>query len=434
MPGSMKRQRDDEARAILAANDRGGYTVPNARVYPFQWNWDSAFVATGLATFDEDRAFRELESLTRGQWPDGMIPSIVFHSPTGDYYPGPEAWSTSHHPPTTGISQPPVLATALRMLWEGANERLALRGRLLALYLKALNSHRWWHSTRDQDATGLVTAIHPWETGRDNSPEWDGPLEAVPVTVDIGALRRDNRVVDPAERPSDAFYNRAMSLVEEAKRLGWEGREVARRLSFRVCDLGIQSILTRADRDLLVLARALERRDDAIEIEGWLARAEAAAAQLRGADGISRSRDLVTGRSIDSLTSASFLALYARTATGEEADLLAELYENWERRAPYGVPSTNPSDPGFDHHRYWRGPTWLVVNRMIADGFAAYGQAAIAQRIAYRSRELVLQEGFREYFDPREGTGLGGHDFSWSAAMWLEWLSPELIHSRMTAA
>jgi glycogen debranching enzyme len=434
MPGSVKQNRDDEARAILAANDRGGHTVPNARAYPFQWNWDSAFVATGFATFDEDRAWREIETLMRGQWPDGMVPHIVFHSPTGDYYPGPDAWGTPHHRPTTGISQPPVFATALRMLWERSNEPPALRSRLMVLYQKVLNWHRWWHATRDPEASGFITAVHPWETGRDNSPEWDGPLEGVPVTVDVAALRRDNRAVDPAERPSDAFYNCAMSLVEEGKRLAWEGRAVARELSFRVCDLGIQSILTRADRDLLALARALERREDAIEIEGWLARAEAAAAALRGADGLSRSRDLVAGRTIDTLTSASFLTLYARSATGEEADLLAELYENWERRVPFGVPSTNPSDPAFDLRRYWRGPTWLIVNRMIADGFAAYGKAGLAQRIAYRSRDLVLSEGFREFFDPRSGAGLGGLDFSWSAAMWLEWLSPELIHSRMTDA
>ena len=44
------------ARETLARNDRGGYTVPNAAVYPFQWNWDSAFVAMGFASFDEDRA------------------------------------------------------------------------------------------------------------------------------------------------------------------------------------------------------------------------------------------------------------------------------------------------------------------------------------------------------------------------------------------
>jgi hypothetical protein len=99
--------RDDAARAVLRRNDRGGFTVPNGRVYPFQWNWDSAFVALGFATFDLDRAWRELETLFEGQWQDGMVPHIVFRAPAEGYYPGPEAWGIQRQPLTSGISQPP---------------------------------------------------------------------------------------------------------------------------------------------------------------------------------------------------------------------------------------------------------------------------------------------------------------------------------------
>ena len=42
-----------QAQEILRTNDRGGYTVPTARLYPYQWNWDSAFVALGFATSTE---------------------------------------------------------------------------------------------------------------------------------------------------------------------------------------------------------------------------------------------------------------------------------------------------------------------------------------------------------------------------------------------
>ena len=39
----------DRVRAVMEAHwQPGGYTVPNAKVYPFQWNWDSAFVAMGF--------------------------------------------------------------------------------------------------------------------------------------------------------------------------------------------------------------------------------------------------------------------------------------------------------------------------------------------------------------------------------------------------
>ena len=85
---------DEQARAILAKNDRGGFTIPTARLYPFQWNWDSVFIALGLATMDDDRAWRELEMLTEGQAHDGMIPSIIFRKDDADYFPGPNVWQT----------------------------------------------------------------------------------------------------------------------------------------------------------------------------------------------------------------------------------------------------------------------------------------------------------------------------------------------------
>src|SRR5919109_754463 len=108
------------AQAVLAKNDRGGYTVPTDRLYPFQWNWDSAFVAMGFATYDIDRAYRELERLVEGQWDDGMIPHIVFHAASDTYFPGPEVWGTKHRMATSGITQPPVFGIALRAVYEEA--------------------------------------------------------------------------------------------------------------------------------------------------------------------------------------------------------------------------------------------------------------------------------------------------------------------------
>jgi hypothetical protein len=428
----LKSARDAEARSVLAMNDRGGYTVPNNGVYPFQWNWDSAFVAMGFACFDVDRAWRELETLFLGQWADGMVPSIVFHGESDRYYPGPAAWGTRHQPPTTGISQPPVAASAARMIWNRSDRGPAARARLEALFPKLLASHLWWHEIRDPDGSGLVTVVHPWETGRDNSPDWDAPLAAIVPTVDVSALRKDNKVVDPKERPTDAFYNRVMTLVEEARALDWQGVAVARNLSVRVCDLGVQSILMRADLDLIALARELGRSAEAERLGVLLARSREAFARLKAPDGSYRSLDLRSGAHAPALASASVLPLYARAVSADDAAAIASLVSTWSKALPYGVPSTDPAFPGFDPLRYWRGPVWLVVNRMIADGLAGYGFDREAEALRQCSRDLILRGGFAEYFDPRDGAALGGRDFSWTAAMWLEWLSPDIASPIMT--
>ena len=95
----------DRARAVLTENDRGTYTVPTKGLYPFQWNWDSCFTALGQRHFDEDRAWTEIETLFAHQWPDGMVPHIIFHEPDDGYFPGPEVWATDRPTPTTGITQ-----------------------------------------------------------------------------------------------------------------------------------------------------------------------------------------------------------------------------------------------------------------------------------------------------------------------------------------
>ena len=99
---------NERARAVLRGNDRGGYTIPTDGLYPYQWNWDSAFSALGFATFDRARAWEELEKLFEAQWPNGMVPHIIFRADEPGYFPGPSVWQADMGPmPSSGISQPP---------------------------------------------------------------------------------------------------------------------------------------------------------------------------------------------------------------------------------------------------------------------------------------------------------------------------------------
>ena len=114
----------EQARAVLAANDMGSFVRPGKELYPHQWNWDSAFVALGLAQVEPERGRAEVRSLLSGQWNDGMVPHIVFHVPAPDYFPGAELWDSAAceqapEVPTSGLTQPPVLASAVRDLAPG---------------------------------------------------------------------------------------------------------------------------------------------------------------------------------------------------------------------------------------------------------------------------------------------------------------------------
>ena len=92
----------EQARAILMANDRGGYTLPTAGLYPFQWNWDASVTALGWMTFNPPRAWEELRWLFKGQWQggpnNGFVAQINFHAESDSYFPGPDEWGTDGAP------------------------------------------------------------------------------------------------------------------------------------------------------------------------------------------------------------------------------------------------------------------------------------------------------------------------------------------------
>jgi glycogen debranching enzyme len=87
------------------------------------------------------------------------------------------------------------------------------------------------------------------------------------------------------------------------------------------------------------------------------------------------------------------------------------------------MPSLDPADPGFQMIRYWRGPVWAVVNYMIGTGLAEAGDEERAMRVRMDTLELMRRNGFYEAYSPIDGTGSGGDDFSWTAAIWLAWSS-----------
>jgi len=409
------------AREILTGNDRGGYTVPNGRVYPFQWNWDSAFVALGFATFDLDRAWREVETLFEAQWPGGFVPHIVFWKDDPGYFPGPDVWASGRTPPTSGITQPPVAASVVRALWE-ADESAAFRPRLEALFPKLLAWHRWFHEVRDPLRTGVVVATHPWETGRDNSAEWDAPASAVDVSNVGEYQRRDTSHLDQSMRPTKLDYDRYLALVQFGRATGWDHRRIGQTNPFRVADVGMTMILLRANRDLLVLAQALGRTAEAAEIAGWLSLADKAGDYLWDeALGAYSSRDIITGRSCGALTSASFLNFYGGVGRPDRDRAMLAHAERIAGQVGRLMPSLDPADPRFEPLRYWRGPVWAVVNYLIGTGFALAGHADWAERVRRDTGELIAATGFHEAYNPLNSAPSGGDDFSWTAAIWLHW-------------
>ena len=106
----------------------------------------------------------------------------------------------------------------------------------------------------------------------------------------------------------------------------------------------------------------------------------------------------------------------------ERAAQIADRISAMKNYSTYAVPSQDPKDAEYDGERYWRGPVWLIVNYMIANGLARAGQSDVANIIEKDSLTLIEQSGFAEYYDPITGAPCGGGQFTWTAAMVIEFI------------
>jgi hypothetical protein len=442
-----------EAIRVLRTNDRGTWTRPSPRLYPHQWSWDAAFVAVGWAHFAPDRAVTELRSLFRGQWANGMVPQIVFDGTValGAYEPRHTTWATAGLCPpqvaTSGICQPPVHAIALARVRAIAATRhddalARVDAAVVDLYPRLAAWHRWLHTARDPEGTGLVTIFHPWESGLDNSPRWDDALAAVAVTVDESTARDRpdlRHVADAAERPTDDEYRRYHALVRALVDVGYDAALAHGRHPFRMADVLFTAILAAADDALADLAVVAGHPRAAA---GHRADAERSRRGLDACWDPARcaclDRDLVADRWIGADTIAGFAPLVAGCDRDRALALVDRLtgpsYAGSARLRWAVPPSTAVDDPAFDHRSYWRGPTWPVITWLLWWALDRDGHRDAADALRTAAVAQLRASGCSEYADPVRGEPLGSTAQSWTASVALDWLAADATAAGGTAA
>jgi mannosylglycerate hydrolase MGH1-like protein len=440
----------EKAVDVLNGNWNGKFTIPASTLYPHQWSWDSGFITIGTSYFDTERAIREIEFLYDAQWKNGMVPHIVFNEKEKTYFPAADFYDVkrSENAPknigTSGMTQPPVHAISCYYIFQNSKDKSKTIDFLKRIFPKIKYFHKYLMSDRDPEMSGLVTIFHPWESGLDDSPIWDEPLSRIEVkdlpkfkrldVVAVGGSKAVNTI------PSDWEYDKFIYLIELMKKYDYDQKKLYEIFPFKIKDIVFSCILYVANKFLIEIANIIS--EDTSEIKIWLSRAQHnfykyfykssnnKDSNKLGAneENLFYDYDVVQNKPIKKKTVSSLIPIYTGLISKEEAEVILR----WITHAHFcgegsychdpTIPSTDLEVSYFKPITYWRGPVWINTNWMIWLGLQKYGYLQEAKLIRQGVFELVKNHGFREYYDPYKGQGLGGKDFSWTASLVIDML------------
>jgi hypothetical protein len=376
LPGVTDDKLIERCRETLAGNwvEGHGYTKPSPNRYPWQWYWDSCFTAIVWRRFDAARSRRELEALLSAQRDDGFIGHTIFwdgplHGPRRLFYN-----VLGREDRTTATIQPPLLAWAWRIAVGDPREVPAIA-----------RHHEWLERERALDGDGLLWIIQPDESGLDASPQFD------PVWG-----RRAHG--------TPGF----VGLVRHNRRLAFDAQAIARAGGPLVCEVvtnvlwGLSRIALGAPSITPVLVERLWDEERGLFLP--LVRPQAR---------------LPIPATIAALTPLALPDLPEEIGHRLVREQLLDPGRFWTPVAP---PSVSVAEPTFvagrEHfhglRRYWRGPTWVNVAWLVWIGLRRLGYEEEARTLADGVCEAVLREGPREFYDPRNGRGMGAREFGWS--------------------
>ena len=426
----------DDCIAVLKRNNVGGWTKPTTELYPHQWLWDSCFIAIGQRHFDVKKAQKEIKNIFRGQWKNGMVPNIIY----GDAkrY-SDDIWhsNVSRYAPkkikTSGITQPPMIAEAIIKVGEklSSTER---KKWYKSVFPQLLAYHEWLYRERDPRAEGLVVLVHPWETGLDNTPSWmkEMHLSRLPTWIRIvkhfnlyapfNVLRRDTKFLPAYQRIDIIDALGLFSIVSRLRHKKYETGRMLRHARVTIQDVSFNSILIRANDHLMTIAK-----ESSSDIPAWLLyrfkKARGALDELwENSTQQYLNRDYDSYELITEPSIMTFFPLYSGAITKKRAAELVTSMKHKRWSAAFPLASVPKDSAYFQPKRYWQGPTWLNTNWLIADGLRRYGYNEEAAFIEEKSVELVQKSGCYEYFSPIDGSPSGAPNFSWTAALTIDFL------------
>ncbi len=329
--------------------------VPSKTKYVGMWLWDSALHALAFRHVDALLAQNQLRAMLAHQLPDGMLPDAIYDE---------GVVSEISHPMRARVTKPPILAWAAMKLYEKKKDEEFIR----EIYPALCRWNAWWLQQNRDEQTGLAQYSHPYSSGLDDNPLWDGGMPVVSpdlntyLVLQMEALSRMATI---------------LGYADEAK--SWQTN---------ASDLTDKMIATLWD-----------------EKQGYF-------------------NALHYGQPVPALTPFNLYPLWtARMPAEIQARLLAHLTNEKEFWGKFALPTVARSDSHYDPTTMWRGPVWANINYFFIEALSEISEDALAFALRQKTLNMIMgQEGIFEYYNSL--TGKPGKNatpiFGWTAAVFID--------------
>lgn len=390
----------------LVSNDEFFYTCPSTGTYQHQWLWDSCFHAIVWTYFDPENAKKELICLIKKRFENGMLPHMNYWRSASGLIPRLGDWLFGRIWPERNrsrITQAPVIAQAVAAVYDKTQDKIFLERMIKPLQ----NYFDWLHHERNEQISGdgLVSVVHPWETGMDLLPIWDH----IHKVKRLFTLR------------AGLWLSR---LVKQYNKVEWDIEKIKELDLFLVKDVAFNVIYILNLYSLANLCDVLDQKDKGNQ---YRSRAENAQKTLEtkcwdDETNFFYSIHSITDTILPEITVSGLFPICLEIDKKKLEKLVHKhLLNEEEFWLPYPIPSVAKSSPKFNPKGsvmvLWRGPTWFNTNWYIVKGLQRHGFDEYATEIITKMREMVEISGFREQYNPFTAKGYGAKKFGWSTLL-----------------
>ena len=360
------------------------YKPANTKYGSFQWLWDSGWHMITWSHRNPQHAIDDLRTMLQMQQPNGFIPEMIYWGKRSFIEKmGSKLFGYSHER-FTDITQMPMLPFSIRAIWN-ATKNVDLLKEFVPKMVKYFD---WWANERDPDNDGLVSIVHPWESGIDASPLYDPA----------------HYVKNPTYKQ---LYPRFLKLNRWYKKIyKWDMQKILESGLFNVEDVGVNAVYASGWGVLADLAKEFDPKlaehckeqqkkfEKVILTKCWDPERKQYISYFHQ-DGTEKVSTIETIQSL-------FPIMLDSIPKENQEIIVAKLKDPEKFGLPYPVPSVAKSEETFNPHQnrlLWRGPTWPPTTWFVMEGLIKHGYIDLAKDILGKWIDMY-KHGIYEYHNP----------------------------------